>query len=114
MYKALKMELASVLAELQRIEAGNGLDDEQHSESSRRNHLYQSHLQLRNGGYPLVDTRPFFSSMKPYILRPNSTLRQEWGVGFGLTLSKCILLSAEPRRIPFGLINRFLPLHEAV
>jgi len=28
-YKALKLELASVLAELQRIEAGNGIDDEQ-------------------------------------------------------------------------------------
>ena len=27
-YKALKMELAAVLAELQRIEAGNGIDDE--------------------------------------------------------------------------------------
>lgn len=28
MYKALKMELASVLTELQRIEAGNGINDE--------------------------------------------------------------------------------------
>lgn len=27
-YKALKQELAAVLAELQRIEAGNGVDDE--------------------------------------------------------------------------------------
>ena len=27
-YKALKQELASVLAELQRIEAGNGVDEE--------------------------------------------------------------------------------------
>ena len=28
MYKALKTELAKVLAELKRIEAGNGVDDE--------------------------------------------------------------------------------------
>ena len=28
MYKALKKELAAVLAELQRIEAGNGVDEE--------------------------------------------------------------------------------------
>lgn len=37
----------------------NSVGEDNEQESSRRNRLYQSHLQLKNGGYPLMDTRHF-------------------------------------------------------
>lgn len=55
-----------------------------------------------------------FSLMMPCIPLPNSTWRPEWVSDFFLSLLKCILLSVVPLHIRYGLISRFLPLHEVV